>query len=102
VTVPAASGESPAGPAGPCWTRVYYSTPPQDLRTWAQAAAELADGPDPMSERDLRRKYKATGRRTWRVEGERAEHVSMSDVWEFHRDLRRGWLKGRGPGAGSA
>ncbi|MFI9331927.1 hypothetical protein ACIGZJ_30850 [Kitasatospora sp. NPDC052868] len=74
---------------------MYYSTPPQDLVTWAAAAAELADGPHPMSERDLRRRYKEDGRRrTWRVPGQRAEHVSMSDVWTFHRNLHRGWLAG--------
>lgn len=95
---PASPGPSGAaardgGSAGPCWTRVYLSTAPQDLVTWRQAAAELEDGPHPMSERDLRRRYKANPRRrTWRVQGERAEHVSMSDVWEFHRNLHRGWL----------
>ncbi|MFJ3793942.1 hypothetical protein [Kitasatospora sp. NPDC090091] len=95
---PSPSGGAEAGPVGPCWTRVYLSSAlPPDLVTWAEAAAELADGPHPMSERDLRRRFKASGRRrTWRVQGRRAEMVAMSDVWMFHRDLHRGWLREEG------
>jgi hypothetical protein len=77
----------------PCQTRIHLSTPPSDLRTWAQASAELALTPHPMSERDLRRQFKARSRRrTWRLPGQRAEYVSLEDVLEFQRDLVRGWL----------
>lgn len=92
MSVPA----SDPAPAVPCQTRIYYSTLPTDLVTWAQAAAELAGGPHPMSERDLRRRYKADERRrTWRLRGQRAEYVSLAAVFEFHRDLHRGWMTAR-------
>jgi len=79
--------------SAPCQTRTHYQAIPSDLRTWAQIAVEMADGPHPMSERDARRKYKQDGRRvTWKVPGQRAELVSLSAFLEFHRDLHRGWL----------
>jgi hypothetical protein len=66
---------------------------PTDLRTWAEASAELAVTPHPMSERHLRELFKQRSRRrTWRLPGQRAEYVSLDDVLEFQRDLRNGWL----------
>ncbi|BFP50097.1 hypothetical protein KCMC57_64650 (plasmid) [Kitasatospora sp. CMC57] len=77
-----------------CPTHLHYSTMPPDLRTWAQIAAEIADGPRPMSERSARRHYNTGGQRVvWTVPGRRGELVSLSAFLEFHRDLHRGWLR---------
>jgi hypothetical protein len=74
-----------------CPTRKFISLPPADLTTWAKAAEATGRTPFPMSERDLSRKGKQAGIRTWRVPGVRAELVSLTAVLELHRDIHRGW-----------
>jgi hypothetical protein len=79
-----------------CVTATFFKQSPPDLITWNEAAAVVATSPHPMSARDLRRKYKAADRPTYRVPGRRGEHVSRSVLLEFHRDLVNGWLTANG------
>jgi hypothetical protein len=78
-----------------CQTRLRLSRRPGDLVSFGTAAAYLAASPHPMSERDLRRRFKAAGGLTWKTPGVRGEQASLSEVLEFHRDLHRGWLQVR-------
>lgn len=76
-----------------CPTRIRMAGLPTDLVSWPEAEVAVALTPYPMSQRDLKRKYKADPRRrTFRFPGVRGERVSRSDVLRFHRDLYRGWL----------
>jgi hypothetical protein len=77
-------------------TAAFFRQYPPDLITWNEAEAAVATSPHPMSARDLRRKYKASDRPTYKVYGRRGEHVSRSVLLEFHRDLARGWLAANG------
>lgn len=79
-----------------CVTAAFFKRRPPDLITWNEAEAAVATSPHPMSARDLRRKYKAADRPTYRVYGRRGEHVSRSVLLEFHRDLVHGWLAASG------
>lgn len=81
------------GADGPCCcsTRTFLSFRPTDLTTWAKAAEATRRTPHPMSERDLVRKCREAGIRTWRKPGVRAELVSLTAVLELHRDIHMGW-----------
>lgn len=79
-----------------CVTASFFQKAPPDLITWNEAEAAVATSPHPMSARDLRRKYKAADRPSYRVFGRRGEHVSRSVILEFHRDLVRGWVAASG------
>lgn len=94
--MPALPTQRPAtpceGPTGCCCpTREFLSHRPADLTTWAKAAAATQRTPFPMSERDVSRKCKEAGIRTWRKPGSRAELVSLTAVMELHRDIHMGW-----------
>lgn len=91
------STSNTATPAfGRCWcpTRIYLSCPPADLIPWRQAAAVVARTPYPMSERTLRRKYLASGGRVYEIPRGRgkAQLVSRTAVYEWHRNYVNGWL----------
>jgi hypothetical protein len=85
-----------AAPRPGCVTATFFKRVPPDLILWAEAEAVVATSPHPMSARDLRRKYKAADRPTYRKFGQRGEHVSRSALLEFHRDLVHGWLTATG------
>ncbi|WP_128378497.1 hypothetical protein [Streptomyces cavernae] len=92
----ASNDKPPATPSRPtdgpcCPTRAFISSIPNDLTTWAKAAAATQRTPYPMSERDLARKARDSGLATYRRPGVRAELVSLTAVLEFHRDIHRGW-----------
>ncbi|CCB73365.1 protein of unknown function [Streptantibioticus cattleyicolor NRRL 8057 = DSM 46488] len=76
-----------------CFTRAFFTGTPEDLISWPQAVAALERTPHPMSERDLRRKFRASGGRTYRLPGVRGELVSRSAIYEWHRDYWNGWLR---------
>lgn len=87
---------APRPAAQHCLTYLLLTRPPTDLITWNEAAAVFQHVTPRISARDLRRKYKADGRRlVYAIPGVRGEHVSRGAVLEFYRDMRNGWLPGK-------